>query len=156
YAKADPYNEALRLIVLALYQAAAEEFARRYRYLAERSPNRDALEMAAQLRIALDGAPSLSALRFFWQKMGAIRRGVTSQNHNDQGMRELIALSSASDAYRSCIGQVTVTQTGSTNASLRREFKLESNARAVKELTQGLVSLLGGAAVGVVSARSGA
>ncbi len=153
------YNEALRLVVVGLYQSAAEKLFQAFAQQAAWSRNRDAPEMAAQLRITLDGAPSLATLRYFWDAIDALDRGILRTRVWDgdatkQGMRELVAIASAADAYRSCVGTFTMEQTAQNQAGRKQELKLEGSAKA-KELTQALLSLLAGAAVGTGAIKSG-
>jgi len=150
------YENVLRTIVINLYQTAAEEFATAYRKRA-RDHADEALERAAQLRLTLDGAPNAAALRNFWDAANALETGVLLEgsSRRDQGLREILALATAAEAYRSCTGEFTRKDEDIASAGHREEIKLEAEAKG-KEIGQALVSVLSGLAVGGGSAASGA
>lgn len=68
-------DHVLQTLVINLYQTAAEEVVNAFRKFVEDSGD-EALELAAQLRLTLDGAPSAATLRFFWERAGAWPCGV--------------------------------------------------------------------------------
>ena len=98
----------LRTIVINLYQAAAEEFA-----------------------TALDGAPNAASLRDFWDAANALETGVLleTSSRRDQGLREIVALATAAEAYRSCTGQFSREDEDTASAGHREEIKLEAEAK---------------------------
>jgi hypothetical protein len=120
----------LRTIVINLYQAAAEEFATAYRKRAKDTGN-EALERAAQLRLTLDGAPNAASLRDFWDAANALETGVLleTSSRRDQGLREIVALATAAEAYRSCTGQFSREDEDTASAGHREEIKLEAEAK---------------------------
>jgi hypothetical protein len=152
----------LRAIVINLYQTAAEEFATAYRKLVT-APGRhldfrdEALERAAQLRLTLDGAPGASLLRDFWESIDALESGVLfdSSPRRDQGLREIAALTTAAEAYRSCTGEFKRKDEDIASAGRQEDLKLTAEAKG-KELGQALVGIVSALAVGGAAAVSGA
>jgi hypothetical protein len=152
----------LRAIVINLYQTAAEEFATAYRRLVT-APGRhldfrdEALERAAQLRLTLDGAPGASLLRDFWESIDALESGVLfdSSPRRDQGLREIAALTTAAEAYRSCTGEFKRKDEDIASAGRQEDLKLTAEAKG-KELGQALVGIVSALAVGGAAKLSGA
>jgi hypothetical protein len=154
-----PLNEhVLKTIVVNLYQTAAEEVVNAF---TERMKNRgrdglrdEGLELAAQLRLTLDGAPSAATLRFFWDRAGVLESGVLFPKDGkfepDRGMREIVALATAAEAYRSCTGEFKQERKDETSAGSKQELKTETTAGG-KEIAQALMSLFGGLAAGAAA-----
>jgi len=170
----------LRQIVIALYHAAAQVFAKRYRAIAERHPagfnysptrplrfglsrellDQELLEKAAQLRIDLDGAPGLAVLRSYWDAFGLLELGVLREikehdvsfgtKGSDQGFRELVALASAAQAYRVVTGKFEVTEEEKRQDEAKASLSGDSKIEA-KDVINGAVSLAVGAALGMAT-----
>ena len=74
----------LRQVTIGIYRALADLFHEAYRRAAELYSGRgfpawrDLPELAAQLRIELDGAPDVSLLREFWRRAGALQDGIVA------------------------------------------------------------------------------
>ena len=162
----DQVENALVHITIALYRAFATEvalgFATHAAAYAERDRD-DRLELASQLALELDGTPDLALLRSYWDRLGRLDRGVLwparvdqtmrEQELARQGMRELVALASAAQAFEVCSGAVTYKVTNQETAS--NEQKAESKLD-VKELINRLGAIGAGAlAGGVVGASQG-
>src|SRR5262249_50080631 len=84
-----------------------------------REPRKD-VEIAASLRLELDGFPSEARLRDLWLRAGLLGSGVLfgpGKRDSDQGLKELVALSSASQAFQLVSGTMTDQDTTSDNAS---------------------------------------
>jgi hypothetical protein len=141
----------LKTLLINLYQTAAEEVCDAFeRHVGTRGS--DWKEFAAQLRLTLDGAPSPATLRFFWARAEALSSGVLFENADSgQGVREIVALSSASDAYRSCTGQYTQERKDERSAAEKTEVKTEVSAIG-KEITKGLIGVASGVAAGATAA----
>ena len=154
----------LKTMIINLYQTAAEEICEAFRmnledllqwqkpgfYLSDSTKflYSQGLELAAQLRLALDGAPSAATLRVLWRRMGALGNGVLRvQNLPDQGFREIVALASAADAYRSCTGQYTQTRRDERSAGDKAEAKYSFTLTG-QELSKALVGVASGVAAG--------
>jgi hypothetical protein len=146
----------LKTLVINLYQTAAEEVSNSFKdYVLDRSePSEwtELSELAAQLRLTLDGAPSSATLRFFWNRVGALSKGVLFRDpESDQGLREIVALASAADAYRSCTGQYTQQKMDEKSAGDKAEAKTEISASG-KEISKALAGLASGIAAGATAA----
>jgi energy-coupling factor transporter ATP-binding protein EcfA2 len=118
------------------------------------------LEAPGQLALELDENPGKARLREFWLRAGALPRGLLSRRPapnqqpgsasdpawSDQGVRELVALCSVSEAYRRISGTIQAKQEAKAGAqdsiSRTREIELKS-----KELFGPLITLLTGGAV---------
>jgi hypothetical protein len=159
----------LQTMIINLYQTAAEEVCESFRKNLEkdlsqwqppgsslndsiRFRNSQGLELAAQLRLALDGAPSAATLRVLWKRMGALSWGVLrTRGLPDQGFREVVALASAADAYRSCTGRYTQSRTDETSAGDKSEAKYVFSLSG-QELSKALVGVASGVAAGATAA----
>ena len=167
-------EQVLVQITIALYRALANETARCYRDevlgVSNKLPHGDLVELAAQLQLGLDNAPSRATLRAFWQRIGALQRGVFWSSFYfgagisarvrstlwvpnpppDQGMRELVALSTAAQAFQVVSGAIsyeTVKKESVENESaLKNEFKLD-----LKDAANALVGLAAGGLVGAAA-----
>jgi hypothetical protein len=141
----------LMQVTLALYRKVADVFAVAYRARADQLPADEELpEMAAQLQVDLDAAPGLALLRDYWERAGAVREGVLFPNGGtsfDQGLRELVTLACAAQAYQRVLGKVT--QTDKTTDTSKSEDKAEYKAStALKDVMNPLFGLAAGGAVG--------
>jgi len=143
----------LKTVLINLYQTLCEELAFEYRnYCKTRlDPARreDALEMAAELRLTLDGAPDASAIRSFWEAIGAMPGGVLFPDcQADQGAAEIVALATASDAYRSCTGSYTRATTDEDSAATATELagKVEAKGSELRDLITSAALTTGAAA----------
>jgi len=144
----------LRSVTINLYQTTAEEFATAYRKVVKSSQlspafRGEAFERAAQLRLTLDGAPGAAVLRDFWESVNALQRGVLFNDPSkpDRGLREIAALATAAEAYRSCTGEFKRENVDKTTSGRQEELKVEAAAKG-KELSQALVGVISGIAVG--------
>lgn len=118
------------------------------------------VEFAAQLRLELDDAPEPERLRAFWKRADALSTGVlfgrpAGRAEDNQGMRELVALAAAGQAYRKILGRVERKTRRDDSAEEVRERKIELAASA-KEIFRHLVALLTGGVVGVGLVQDGA
>ena len=114
-------ENAMKHIRRALHRALAEEMGRRYAEYAAaiHGEDRALIEAAHELRVQLDGAPSLAMLRTYWHRLGLLDRGpdepsgvlrhfrdqkakdfpdVPSTHRGMQGFREVMALFTATKA----------------------------------------------------------
>jgi hypothetical protein len=141
----------LKTLVINLYQTASEEVCNAFeKYLLFKG--RRESEFSAQLRLTLDGAPSPATLRFFWERADALSHGVLFENNDPgQGVREIVALASAAEAYRSCTGQYTQERKDQISASNKAEAKTEVSASG-KEITHALFGAASGVAAGATAA----
>jgi hypothetical protein len=145
----------LKTLVINLYQTAAEEVSNSFKdYVKDRSkPNErnELSEFAAQLRLTLDGAPSSATLRFFWNRVEALSKGVLFREpESGQGLREIVALASAADAYRSCTGQYTQQKMDEKTAGDKLEAKTQISAIG-KEISKALAGVVSGIAAGATA-----
>jgi hypothetical protein len=162
-------GNALVHLTIALYRALAAEIAEGFAAHAAAAQGTDAArmdkrELAAQLALELDGAPDPAMLREVWRRSGRLRDGVLwpeatqktlhANLITDQGMRELVAVSTAAQAFRICIGDVTESEKKKNFD--RREGKTSTGVD-VNELANRLGAIGAGAlAGGVVGAETGA
>src|SRR5262249_54528733 len=132
---------------------------------------RDLPELAAQLRIELDGAPDVGVLREFWQRAGVLDEGVIARAQYEQlpypagltmmptnyspmpgppnrGMLELVALSSSSQAYKRASGKLESKEGTRQGRTQKQDLALETVGQ-VKNLLNPLLGALAGGAVGL-------
>ena len=95
-------QNAQKEITRALHRALSEEIARWYRDRCKPGDDQARLEMAAQLVLELDRSPDAATLRDFWDRAGFLYSGVVcpATDEPDQGLRELIALSTLIEVER--------------------------------------------------------
>ncbi len=156
-------------ITLALYRALADEFARCY---ALRVPEYvrltgsrgfaagQLLELAAKFELDLDQYPGTQRLREYWRLVDALETGVlfpvaaNGSRPADQGLRELVALSSACEAYQRICGTVSRTDQMTSGANQTTQASAGVDTKA-SELLKPLTALLAGGAVstGVLAAH---
>lgn len=167
-----PAEVVLKQVTIALYRAAAEEFSRSYRtrveailYPAAFSVPKtlgpagafaggyasELFELAAQLRVELDGAPSVGRLRFFWSRLQRLRSGVLfgRPTNPDQGMQELLALSSAAQAYKVVSGKWKESQTSKESESAKSSLAIQIS-QSIKDLLHPALGVATGGVVGFV------
>lgn len=158
-------GSALVHLTIALYRAFAAEIAEGIGVHALKAgfgqTQAERFELAAQLALELDSAPDPAVLRSFWERMGRHEEGVLWPSLTDatlkanvvldQGMREMVALATAAQAFRICLGDVTETEK-------RQNFdKQESKSEAkidYKDLFNRLGALGAGAVAGSVVGAS--
>jgi hypothetical protein len=168
---------ALEQITVALYRALAAEFGRSFTNHArdevyqtglERRPHAkvaDYLELAGQFTLELDNVPRPGTLRAIYQRLGRVDAGVLwpfevglallQDGLNDRGIREIVALSTAAQAFEVCSGTVKSTQTDKDSRS--RESSFESKGAAeFKDVVNKVAGLAVGAGVGALSLDFGA
>lgn len=163
-----PWQFALKQIVLALHRAVAEEMSlsHRQRVLdttdAASVARREGLELSAQLEMELFECPMPGRLREFWARAGLMKTGVLFQpqarildERPDQAMRELLALSGVCEAYCRVSGTFTEQEKRSENAARQVEASLAAS-NASSPLLAPVASLLAGALVGVGAAAADA
>lgn len=153
---------ALQQITIALYRSLAGEiadaFARHARDAASRPGGpMDLLELAAQLTLDLDLAPDLAALRGYWQRLdrldtgvlwpGTVGRRMAMEGMADRGMREIVALATANQAFQVCAGRVETSQRA--KGSAERMAQMENAGRIdAKDAANKLFGLIAGGLVG--------
>jgi len=176
-AASDVTETALEQITVALYRALAAEFGRSFTnhardeiYQAEqagrpRAQVADYLEIAGQFTLELDNVPRPGTLRAFYRRLGRVDAGVlwpyevgaalSKSGLNDRGIREIVALSTAAQAFEICSGTVKSTQTDKDSRS--RESSLETKGAAeFKDVVNKVAGLAVGAGVGALSLDLGA
>ena len=154
----DPETDnVIRQITIALYHAAAEEFARAYRerMLARTgltAPQRtEFLETAAQLNFDLEDCPELSRLREYWRRGGLLQNGAlfarTAEDNPDQGFRELVTFAMACQAYQIVSGKWD--EIRKENASDKKSVSTAiATALEIKDLLGPIFTVITGGAVG--------
>ncbi|HEY4357298.1 MAG TPA: hypothetical protein VGN16_16225 [Acidobacteriaceae bacterium] len=141
-------------ITLGLYRALANRFSEAYTASVFRrgpgpNPARE-LELAAQFELDLDEYPGKARLREYWRRMDALESGILFSDGNrppGNGFRELVALSSACEAYQRIAGHFSresKNTSGSTRES-QSEFAVEAKGG---EFLKPFTALLAGGAVG--------
>jgi hypothetical protein len=160
-------HAALVQITIALYRALAEEvadaFATRARDLGQQNPSFDRHELAAFLRLELDRAPDLAQLRACWEELEALGCGVlwpfevatklAAADRPDQGLREIIAVATAAQAFQVCSGAVTYKGTRKDSASAERSSEASTGFDG-KDIANRLLSLGIGGALGYAAVGS--
>ena len=160
-------------ITLGLYRALAGEFTRAYaekatdgaRMAAQRGGAGLAkrglrqVELASQFELELDQYPSSARLREYWRLSGSLESGVLFWKSDDprrdpgQGFRELVALSSACQAYQRICGKLSRKDEDNFGDSAKRDAEFSVEAKG-SELMKPLTALLAGGAVGAGVAAS--
>ncbi|MGJ4888353.1 hypothetical protein ACQR1Y_09175 [Bradyrhizobium sp. HKCCYLRH3099] len=163
---------ALEQITVALYRALAAEFGRSFTnhardeiYQAEqagtpRAQVADYLELAGQFTLELDNVPRPGTLRAFYRRLGRVDAGVlwpydvgaalAKAGLNDRGIREIVALATAAQAFEVCSGTVKSTQTDKESQSRERSFDVKNEA-VFKDAINKVAGLAVGAGVGALS-----
>lgn len=139
----------LSQITIGLYKAIADEVSTRVRRRLNARGRSSLNELAALIRLELDGAPADARLRELWQLGGFLPAGVLFDDARapDQGMLELIALSSASQAYQVVThSSIQDSRTQSRKAIAGEALKRTDGSQA-SGLTNALFSLLVGGTV---------
>ncbi|HEY5724275.1 MAG TPA: hypothetical protein VIT45_18340 [Allosphingosinicella sp.] len=158
--KGDTAGNALVHITIALYRALAAEIAEGFAVHAlEGDPNSraDRLELAAQLALELDGTPEPAGLRAFWNRIGRLQHGVLWPPDSDralmegvildQGLKEVVAVSTAAQAFQVCSGAVHYSV--SRHQIDKRKSKTDAGLD-VKDLVSRLGALGAGAVAGSI------
>lgn len=171
--KISPMENVLRQITLGLYRALAREISQAFRRHAislasapkspAKVPTSELIEFAAALELELDEYPGKSRLRQFWETAGALETGVLwpprpvgagsavsmtiPGRQPGQGLRELVALCSACEAYRRISGTFTSKQEDKQGAKAAEERKIEADLKG-KEILGPVLPVLAGALVG--------
>jgi hypothetical protein len=169
----------LKQITLGLHRALTKEVADAFRKAIVMRSGRmpksqfyDLLELAAELKLELDGYPGHVRLREFWRRAGVLRDGVLRPRSRqidrddvltlgsppvDQGFLELVALSSVCDAYRRISGTIKSEEQFKSGAERKQEARAEFESKG-KELLAPLIPLLSGgaAAAAMLTARPNA
>jgi hypothetical protein len=173
-------QEFLRQVTIGIYRALAELFHQAYRDVAQwkaasgLSKYRDLPEMAAQLRVELDGAADLGVLREYWKRVDALADGLLPQSRltptgapqppipvsgpvlQDRGMVELVALSSAAQAYKVTRGTLKAKEGTKQDSTNKRSLAVQTVGEVKNVLNPLLGALAGGAVgLGVKGATSG-
>jgi pimeloyl-ACP methyl ester carboxylesterase len=116
-APSEPAHAALVQIAIGLYRALADEFSECFARQVRAGADLELLELAAQLRLDLDQGADPAIVRSYWAKIGSLQYGVLwpreiaeAARVTDQGLRELLALVTAGQAFQVCAGVVKYTQ----------------------------------------------
>jgi hypothetical protein len=152
-------HAALTQIGIGLYRALAAEAATGFRAHArlkgQPRPG-DSRELAAQLPLDLDVGVTPARLRDYWLRVGRLRHGVLwpksadatldACRMDDQGLREIAAIATASQAFEVCSGRVTY---GTT----RKDKDVENQTVDTKGATDArkLLDQLGTLGVGAIA-----
>jgi hypothetical protein len=164
-----PFENVLVQFTLALHRAVVNELAQAYRERMEALALRSAtgavsdadriavcLEAPGQLALELDEYPGKSRLREFWRRAGALPGGVLPVRRrtpppnvaefSNQGVNELVALCSVSEAYRRISGTIQAKTKDESSAKNSRTRTRETELKG-KDLFAPLITLLTGGAV---------
>ncbi len=152
----DPASEeVLKQTILCLHRAVAHEVAGAFRRrvletAATERQRREGLELAAQLAVELYECPGPMRLREIWSRGGFLdgsHPGVLFRTgEEDQGFRELVAISGACEAFRRISGTYQSKETTEDAAKTKTEAALATEAG--KDLFGPILSLLTGGLVG--------
>ena len=166
-------------ITISLYRALAAEVARcfaRHARAAQRGTaampppmnvptGDDGLELASQLALDLDQGCDPSALRGYWNQLGRLGTGVlwpasvgaalSSAGYADRGLREIMAVATAGQAFQVCSGRVTYTVTNKDAAN--REASVDVTGKLdTKDAINKLWGLTAGGLIGAALYRHSA
>jgi len=160
-------HAALVQITIGLYRALAAEAATGVRAHAQFQENAartagrrigDYGERAVQVALDLDSAADPARLRGHWQAFGRLARGMlwpvtadatlAKRGMIDQGLREIIALATAAQAFQVCTGRISY-QTKQQDSLVRTETSELKGSTDFKEALSRLGTLGLGALTGV-------
>jgi hypothetical protein len=164
----------LEQITIGLYRALATEFGRSFANHARenirkagprRNGTADDLELAGQFTLELDNAPRAATLRGYYERLGRIASGVLwpfeigesllESGVNDQGIREMVAMATAAQAFEVCTGEITDKETKKDTRT--RDDSTETKVAAeLKDVANKFLGLAAGLVVGVGSISAGA
>ena len=153
-APSEPAHGALVQIAIGLYRALADEFSECFARQARARLDPERLELAAQLRLDLDQGADPAVLRSYWTRIESLQYGVLwsraiaeAAGLTDQGLRELLALVTAAQAFQVCAGVVRYTQ---SQKDLRSSEATREGKTGVdfKDLANRLAGLTVGGLVG--------
>lgn len=164
----DETENALIQITLELYRSLALEVTSRFREAVYAGPVRAGVrvdpalaELAAQLEVELDRCPEPARLRQIWAQAGLLEDGVlfapgpaVAAERPDQGLRELVALSSACEMYRRISGSFTSEQERKDEAKREAEASVAASSQG-KDFFSPLTVLLTGGLVGTGALATG-
>jgi hypothetical protein len=146
-APAEKLTDAQRVLMeltVGLYRSLVREVAAQYAnalgFLGPSRPLRE-YELPGRLILDLDDAPGPDRLRKFWLMAGALERGVLfgpAPPRPDQGIRELVALSSAAQAFRVVSGKLDLSESRTESAEDSQTRSQESKLDLKALLTAGL------------------
>jgi hypothetical protein len=161
----DPVASALGHLTIALYRALAAEVAWSYAMQAGEGGAEaaaDRRELAAKLELELDSITEPATLPEFWERLGCLQTGLlwpraaTARLEEagivGQGLREVVALTTAAQAFQVCSGTVkySVDREDSDGTETTRKSSLD-----VKDLVNRLGAVGAGALAGSVAGASG-
>lgn len=169
-----PADNALVHLTIALYRALAAEVASAAALHARGDGDPHAVrraEVAAQLALSLDAEPDAAQLRHYWKMLGRLGEGllwpaeafavggvmperdaIVRRQMKGQGLREIVAVATAAQAFQICVGKITYNRTDKDVAS--KEAKLTVSANFV-DMVGRVTTLLAGTAVGTAAFASG-
>ncbi len=161
----DPSDKAAQAVLIqitiALYRELCAEMTTCYRSkameFAAETGSKDVIEQVGQLCLELDNAPEPALLREFWSRIDALSTGVlwdfsedsdtTGRQFDDSGIRELVALSTAAQAYRVVSGSIKY-ERGKKGSVDNESTKKSELVPAIKEFANPFLSLITGGLVG--------
>ncbi|MCB9537680.1 MAG: hypothetical protein H6704_15625 [Myxococcales bacterium] len=143
----------MMLLAQALAKATADAFLDRFELAAG---DDDRLrDTVAELRVALEGAPTFDELQSVWRQFGVARDGVLfDASRRRQGIRELGALWHTLRVHQVVTGQLTVKTENDQTDTDKTEAKQELSPQPSK-LYDATIALFAGAAVGGGAAAEG-
>jgi hypothetical protein len=153
---------ALAHITVALYRALAREVALGFaNHVRDGGHDPEHAELAAQLALELDSNPDAATLRNFWDEVGRLEDGVLFWKDSDptlahfqlrnQGVREIIAVTTAAQAFEICLGAVSGQVDRADEGSRENEATISGD---IKDLVTRLGTLAAGTAAGSVAGVS--
>jgi len=137
---------ALQMLTQALHRAYINELGKAFSECVQE--NNELRELAAQLLVELDHAPSLDMLRFVWQAAGGLETGVLFRDRDKgQGLRELVAASIATEAFQRLAGKLEGTQGSTEQSEIEQKLERKSDWSG-KDLFNPLIGIVSGGAAG--------
>jgi len=171
--KLTEFENVLVQITLALYRAVVREFTSAYEermaaasfgVLSDAPSRARLLEASGQLVLELDEYPGKARLREVWRRSGALPDGLWSgeeitnprPHQLGQGVRELVALASVSEAYRRISGTIQAKTEAKSGEEATTTKTAELDLKG-KDLFGPLITVLTGGAVatGVAALKPG-
>ena len=165
-------QQILSQLMISTYRELTAEVVRAYRKRMEDlagdgAVRPDTAELVGQLALALDNAPPPEELREFWRRAGAMERGLFwpadvegrelagARRPEHQGTLELVAVSTAAQAYRVVSGEVSYSDGTKDEASRSESVETAASLQGKDIADKALAVLTGGLAGGAWMAQDG-
>ena len=139
----------LEHVTVSLYRSLANEIFETFQQKVKNDPRSfELIELIGLLRLELDESSDIATIRDIWSKAGFLETGVLFKDRtSDQGIQEIVLLSSAAQAFRIVTGSMNTKETSSREAELETTHASQFSIIS-KDIINSLFGLMSGIAVG--------